>query len=689
MHFCLRLLLLVLLVGGCGTTQAQPTAPAAPARLDPGDPMAAARACALAHQRQGAGTLAVATSSVRHRQQMDRYDVQWYKLDIALENNSRNVAGSAIMRVKVGAQPLDSLAFELYQAPAGAGAGAATLLIDSVVVGGRRSPGVRRQGHDATAALPAVAPAGAVVQARIYYHGTAPNGNSAAIGNALNTRSSYSQGGVQYPYNVTWSLSEPFSAHEWFPCKQVLTDKADSSAVSVTTTLPNKVGSNGVLRRTVLLPGNKVRYEWSTRHAIAYYLISVAVAPYLEYVNYANPAGGPRIPIVNYVYNQAALDFYKTQIDLTPGFIENFSNLFGLYYFADEKYGHSMAPIGGGMEHQTMTTQDGFNFTLTAHELFHQWFGDNVTCASWEDIWLNEGFASYGEYLSLQAFSTPTAARAWMDQAQRAAQGNGGNGSGTVRVPDTTSVGRIFSSNLSYKKGAAVVHLLRYLCHDDARFYRVLRTYQSQYSGRTARTADLQRLFEAELGQPLDYFFQQWYRGEGYPKFNVRWHQVGSTLYLRVDETASLPTRTPFFQTEVDYTLTLQDGSTRVLRLNQTQASQGFSALVNGPVASITVDAESWLPDLPGTVQQDPALTGDAPTLQVYPNPARDFLTLAGAVPLGTTADIFDALGRRVASQAVYQSQLDTRTLAPSVYVLRLRGPGGEELGQVKFVRGQ
>ena len=689
MHWHLRILLFALLTAGLRPAQAQQAAPAPAARLGPADLAAGARACALAHQRQGAGTLAVATSSVRHRQKMERYDVQWYKLDLALENTSRNVAGSVIMRVRVGAQPLDSLAFELYQAPANAPAGTATLLIDSVVVAGRRSPGVRRQGNDATAALPAVAPAGAVVQARIYYHGTAPNGNSAAIGNALNTRTYYSQGGIIYPYNTTWSLSEPFSAHEWFPCKQVLTDKADSSAVSVTTTLPNKVGSNGLLRRTVLLPNNKVRYEWSTRHPIDYYLISVAVAPYIEYVNYANPAGGPRIPVVNYVYNQAALDFYKTQIDLIPGFIENYSRLFGLYYFADEKYGISMGPIGGGMEHQTMTTQDGYNFTLTAHELFHQWFGDNVTCASWEDVWLNESFASYGEYMSLQALATPADARAWMDQAQSWAQGNNGNGSGTVRVPDTTNVGRIFNQNLSYKKGAAVIHMLRYLCHDDARFYRVLRTYQSQYSGRTARTLDVQRLFEAELGRPLDYFFQQWYRGEGYPKFDVRWHQVGSNLYLKVAETASIPASTPFFQTEVDYTLTLQDGSTRVLRLSQAQASQSFSALVNGTVVSIAVDAAGWLPDLPGSVQQDNTLLGDDPTLQVYPNPARESLTLAGAVPLGATADIFDVLGRRVLQQTVYQAQLDTHALAPGVYVLRLRGPGGEELGQVKFVRGQ
>ena len=624
--------------------------------------------------------------SAHHRQLMDRYDVKFYRLDLTLTNTSRAIAGSALMRVQVGAQPLDSLAFELYQAPSDSLPTAATLVIDSVVAGGRRAPGVVRRGQAATAALAAPAPAGTLLDARIYYHGTAPHGNTNAVGNAFDTADHYRRNGVDYPYHVTWSLSEPFSAHEWFPCKQVLTDKADSSAVFITTDLPNKVGSNGVLARTVLLPNNRVRYEWHERHPIAYYLISVAVAPYVEHVTYAQPAGGPRLPIISYVYDPATLAFYQADIDRTAGFIENYSRLFGTYFFADEKYGHAMAPIGGGMEHQTMTTLGYFEFTLVAHELFHQWFGDNVTCASWEDVWLNEGFASYGEYLSLQAFSTPAAARAWMDDAQARAQSNL---TGTVRVPDTTSVSRIFNSNLSYKKAAAVIHLLRYLCHDDARFYRVLRQYQSQFSGRTARTADLQRLFEAELGQPLDYFFQQWYRGEGFPAFNVRWNQGGSTLFVQVAETASVPASTPFFQTEVDYQLTFQDGTTRLVRLSQTQASQSFSVAVSGAVVAITVDPDGWLPDLPGSVQPAPALatraaTGPAPAL--YPNPCYDELIISNLAD-NATAEVYDATGRLVLRQALPPARPAVRTqaLAPGLYLLRLHGPAGEVLSQGRF----
>ena len=680
------LLLTGLLAGPLGLRAQQPAARASlpAAALEGGQRCAAARLSSA--QR-------VATSSVSHRLKMSRYDVKYYKLDLALENNSLNVAGSVWMRIRVGSQALDSLAFELYRAPLNAPAGTATLLIDSVVVNGRRSPGIRRAGPDATAGLAQSAAAGSLADARIYYHGTAPSGRSAAIGNALSTRSQVDTGGGNLvPYNVTWSLSEPFSAHEWFPCKQVLTDKADSSDVWVTTTLPNKVGSNGTLARTVTLPNNKVRYEWKSRHPIDYYLISVAIAPYLEYTTYAHPAGSPAVPIVNYVYNQATLNYFQPEINRTPGFIENYSTLCGLYPFADEKYGHSMAPLGGGMEHQTMTTQDGFEFTLTAHELFHQWFGDNVTCASWEDIWLNEGFASYGEYLSIQAFAQPVNARDWMDNAHAYAQLN----PGSVYVADTTNVPRIFDYYLTYKKGAAVIHMLRYLLNDDTKFFRALRTYQSTYRGSTARTADLQRIFEAEAGRPLGYFFQQWFRGQGYPTFNGRWNQVGSTVVLRVSETASVPAVTPFFDTEVDYRLNFSNGTTQTVRLRQSQATQTFQFAATGTVASITVDPNQWVLDLPAAPPvRDNTLAlatrsaaGQAP-LALFPVPCHDELQLAALPAPQVRAEVVDATGRIAARQLLFSSspRLDARALAPGLYYLRLLGPAGELLGHGQFVR--
>ncbi|MCB2410094.1 M1 family aminopeptidase [Hymenobacter lucidus] len=656
MHrFFYSLLASLLLVGAA---QAQiPTYQPQPADLDG----TAARSCARLHQNSA---LRQPATTVRHRQKMERYDVKYYKLDIALENNSRAVGGSVRMKALSG-PALDSLAFELYP----------TFTIDSVVVNRKKAVGTRRAAGDVTVRLAEPVAAGSLFDAYIYYRGTAPNGNSAAIGNALDTDID-----PDFGVSVTWSLSEPFNAYEWWPCKQVLTDKADSSDVWVTTSSLNKVGSNGILERVSAQPNGKSRYEWKSRYPIDYYLISVAVAPYIEYVNYANPAGGPRIPIVNYVYNTAALNYYKTEIDRTPGFIENYSSLVGLYPFAKEKYGHSMGPIGGGMEHQTMTTQDGFTFTLTAHELFHQWFGDNVTCASWKDIWLNESFASYGEYLSLQAFSTAAGARTWMDNAHAITMQAA---SGSVLVPDTTNVGRIFSSRLSYKKGATVVHMLRYLLNDDVKFFRALRTYQTRYAGSTARTIDMQRVFEAEAGRSLDYFFRQWVQGEGYPTFTVRWNQVGSSLYIKSTEAVSAASITPFFDTELDYKINYSNGTSQVVRLRQSLAETSFTLPVAGTITSIQLDPDQWLLNGSGVVSRDNTLATKAAAamlpLTVYPNPCREMLQLTNLTMRTAQAEVTDMTGRVVLRQAVgvAQSQLNTSPLTPSLYHLRLTTPEG------------
>lgn len=336
-----------------------------------------------------------------------------------------------------------------------------------------------------------------------------------------------------------------------------------------------------------------------------------------------------------------------------------------------------------------MTTQSGFEFTLTAHELFHQWFGDNVTCASWEDIWLNEGFASYGEYLSLSRFATAADARDWMNTAHNFATANPG---GSVRVIDTTNVNRIFSTNFSYKKGAGVVHMLRYLLNDDTKFFRALRTYQTTYSGRTARTRDLQAIFEAEAGRSLQYFFNQWYSGQGYPIFSLRWNQVGQNFYLQTTETVSMSTVTPFFDTDVDYLLTFTDGTTQIVRLRQSQPVSSFAVPVSKTVSSVGVDPNQWIINTTGTNLRDNALilstaTAKAARLTVYPNPCRETLRLQD-LTARADAEVTDATGRVVLRQTVdpLHTQLDTRALASGIYHLRLTyGTGNAALA--RFVR--
>ncbi|MBD2769863.1 T9SS type A sorting domain-containing protein [Hymenobacter sp. BT664] len=615
------------------------------------------------------------TTVPRHQQQMARYDVKYYKLDLALENTSVAVAGSVRMQARNGGAALDSLAFELYP----------TYTIDSVVVQGRRAPGWRRVNGDVSAKLAVAVPAGQLFNALIYYHGTAP---SERPDRALHSSSNAASG-----FNVLYSFSQPLEAYEWFPCKQVVSDKADSSDVWVTTTLPNKVGSNGVLQRVTPLPGGKARYEWKSRHPIAYYLISVAVAPYVEYTNYAHPAGSPAIPIVSYLYNQAAIDEARPQLDLVPAMLENFASLVGPYPFANEKYGHCLVPAepGDALENQTMTTLGSFeNPLLLAHELFHHWFGNNVTCASWQDIWLNEGFADYGAYLTAAATS-PDDARTLLDGAAELVMSEPG---GTMRVSDTLNARRILDQRLSYKKGALVIHMLRYLLNDDTKFFRALRTYQSTYAGRAARTRDLQRIFEAEAGRSLQYFFDQWYQGEGYPTFTVRWNQSGNTLYLQSSETVSMPAVTPFFDTEVDYKLSFADGTSQIVRLRQGQPVSGYSLAVAGTVTGLEVDPQQWILNGEGTVTRDPALVlgtrggAAAARLSVYPVPCREYLRLVDVPARSLQAEVWDATGRVVLRQPLSAGadRLVTAGLPAGVYHLRLLDGQGQ-VSQARFIR--
>lgn len=661
-----RLLLSLLIALSCFGARAQTASTG---------PITAVEACRAAHLHPAVGRAAAFTRG--HERLLHRYDAQWARLDLFLECDTNQIGvGSNVLTLaqnRSATQPLDTLGFELHP----------SLTLDSVVVDGRRVPPARVQvlpdGAVQVRPTPAVA-AGAAFRYQVWYHGTPVPTTSAPIAFGLKSLTDATWGN-----DVTASLSEPFDAYAWWPCKQVLGDKLDSVAVLVTTAATNRVGSNGVLRRTVAVPGGRVRYEWASRYPIEYYLVSVAVARYVDYTIYAHPAGLPAadsIPIVNYVFdNPQALPTLQPQIDLAAPLLEFYSATFGLYPFWREKYGHSMAPIGGGMEHQTMTTQQDFNPLLTAHELTHQWFGDLVTCRSWRDIWLNEGFATYGEYLALPTID-PTLIGRWLDITRR----NGLQPTGSVRVPaaDTLNRTRIFNGRMSYAKGALVIHMLRHLANDDAVFLAALRTYLQQYGYGSATTEDLRASLEASLGRPLGWFFDQWIDGEGYAQAAIRWNQVGTNLLLESTQTATAPTITPFFRMPLEFDYQTPSGAITTVRLEQTQPTQRWVvALPTGlTVDSVKADPRRWnaleitqtTRDL-GLVNGLPPDVVAAPAL--YPNPCTDFLRLLAA-PAPRTAEIFDLTGRCVRRTYLPAAtgQLSTVDLPSGTYFLRLTGAG-------------
>lgn len=427
-----------------------------------------------------------------------------------------------------------------------------------------------------------------------------------------------------YGIDVTYTLSEPHHARDWFPVKQVLEDKIDSLTFRLICDKDLLAGSNGLLVNTEDA-GTEHILTWKSQYPIAYYLIAFAVADYMDYSFYAPLSDvNDSVLVQNYIYDDPrVLDDWKTEIEETGDLIALFSQLLTDYPFAGEKYGHMMAPLGGGMEHQTMTTIHNFRFYLVAHELAHQWFGDYITCGNWQDIWINEGFASYMEYVAAQYLRDQDAANDWMENAMSIALSET---SGSVYVPEeeVEDEYRLFSYGLSYKKGAILLHMIRFILDDDQLFFEVLQTYLDQYQNGLATGADFQAILEDVSEMDFSCFFEQWYYGEGYPVFQLFWEQEGDSLLLRSEQTGTASQLTPLFQVPFELDVFFSNGQRQRVRLRQESNADEFSLPVDAMVERIEFDPDGHLLKTATVIQRIPE---DQP-FRYGPNPVSSKLTI-------------------------------------------------------------
>lgn len=613
----------------------------------------------------------VAKTAYAQSSLMNKYDVKFYFLDIAVERTSVTVAGNVTIKAQVTASTLDTFAVELMN----------YMIVDSVKINNVIRPKSQASDH---IYVPVGTPLtnGNVFTAQIYYHGTPPS-SSSFFGGIFNKTS------TSWGNQVTYTLSEPHNARVWFPCKQILTDKADSSWTFITTSNTNMAGSNGRLTNVVNVAGGKKRFEWKSKYPIDYYLISLSVTQYVEYNIYAKPAamGGDSILIQNFIYNNpSTLPYFKTEIDKTKNFVEKQSDLYGLYKFNQEKYGHCMAPIGGGMEHQTMTTQGYFDSFLTAHELGHQWFGDNVTCATWNDIWVNEGFASYSEYLMaefLPSLMSQTAS-SWMNDAHNSVKSQP-DGSTYVPIAFSFDENRIFDSRLTYDKGAGIIHNLRFEMQNDSMFFKTLKDYQNIYANGTATGLDFKQVAQNVSGKNFTDFFNQWYFGEGFPTYAVNYGKINTdTLSLTVTQTTST-TITPLFKGLVEYKLQTTTGDT-ILKLYQTSNVQTFKVRTKRIPTGLVIDPNNWIINNAGSVVLSVNETNiDIPTTQLYPNPTADFATLLFNQNGVKKVTIFSVLGQKVAAFETTANHhlLDLTAYDNQVYMVQIQTDKGTQVLKV------
>ncbi|OSZ82807.1 hypothetical protein CAP35_05960 [Chitinophagaceae bacterium IBVUCB1] len=587
------------------------------------------------------------------------YDVQHVKFNISLSNTSTYVSGDVTTTAKVVVPSMTVYAFELNP----------LLTIDSFKLNNTIMP-VTTSGSVRTVNISSL-PLNTVFTAQVFYKGSCAAGNGQFFTGGLHPVSS---GG----FNMMYSISDNLFADDWWPCKQSLVDKIDSVDMWVTVDDTLKVGSNGLLKNTTTLPANKRRYEWKTIYPIDYYLISVAVAPYNEYSYYMHFTDGSNdsMLIQNYVYNTAGhfTPTAKTALDSTGLIVDYFSKLFGRYPFDKEKYGHSMSALSGGMEHQTMTTlgTGGYNdVTLIAHELGHQWWGNHVTYGSWRDIWLSEGITTYCEQLFVEKFRGDAAFKAY----RTGVMNNAKAASGSVYVDDTTDVNRIFNGQLTYKKGAAVTHMLRYLAPHDSLFFKGMRAYQQQYKMSVAFTADLQQHMQTAYGISLDTFFAQWIYKEGFPTYSAKWFWQNNQFVIQLKQTTTKPTSVPCFKMPVEIKLTTTAGD-RIIKLFNGANSETFVLGANDEVTAIQIDPNDHIINNTGLIQKDASVLNIPEIVfqdvAVSPNPTQDAWLVSG-LPRNTKCSLSDMNGKILwTSKAGDSTIIQAADMAGGVYMLSL-----------------
>lgn len=615
------------------------------------------------HSLSKTGDPRISTSAHRNFQ---NYDVNFYKLDVEVNDSNTFVKGNTSVRAKITGMNTDSFNLEL----------ASNMLVDSVFLNGRKTK-FNHDGNYLDILPDHQLKKGNLVTAQVYYQGKVVQNN---FFSGMSNQTDRIWGN-----RVTWTLSEPWHARDWFPCKQDLNDKADSAWIFITTAPGLKAGSNGVLTHVTHLADGRLRYEWKTRHSIAFYLLSLSVSKYAEYDLYAHPKGmNDSILIQNYIYNDSTyLKKYKSNIDKAASILEFYCDRFGPYPFANEKYGHCLAPLGGGMENQTMTTLSDFSFDLVAHEMAHQWFGDNVTCASFQDVWLNEGFASYSEYLSRQQLISQQSADEWMREAQAMAKSKSFQ---SIFVPsgEGNDEWRVFDMSMTYKKGAVLLHMIRYELGDSL-FFKVLKDYQVKFAGKTASVDDFKELLKAESNRDFSTFFDQWYYGQGYPVFHISWDQDGDQLSI-VSKQSSTSTQTPFFNTYMEYKILYENGDS-ILKLKQDRNTQTFLIKTSKKVIGVEADPNNWI--LKSIVEDK--FINDAennPFLRISPNPfKRHFELVFLNKHLIHKVNLIDADSNTVYETMTMQDKLniDTHLFKPGIYILTLKE--GEKQYKMKITK--
>ncbi|MCF7823019.1 MAG: T9SS type A sorting domain-containing protein [Candidatus Marinimicrobia bacterium] len=413
-----------------------------------------------------------------------------------------------------------------------------------------------------------------------------------------------------------YTNSQPYDARDWWPCVDYPRDKADSVDIFVTFNDVYTVASNGKLMSTIDNGNNTKTWHWHVGHPIATYLVSLSIYDFYEWGMTWVSADQDSLPIKFYTYSppeNPSPSYMATNYRLLPEMLTLYEEQFGPYPFMDEKYGHAEWGENYGMEHQTLTSMGDPTERRVAHELAHMWFGDMITCDTYNDIWLNEGFATYAEALWWERKYGPSGYKTKIKSFEYF-------GNGTIYV-ENPEVDNIFYWSLSYAKAAYVLHMLRHVVGDES-FFEILQTYADdpEIKHKTATTEQFKSVCEEVSGRSLDNFFQQWIYGSLFPQYAVYWAQSDTELLIETTQTSTV------FDMPVDFRVTTTNLVIDTVLMIDQKDMQFYLQLPDGEkVTGLVLDPDDWLLNtttyVVGVNDEDQVAPSSFKLKQNYPNP--------------------------------------------------------------------
>lgn len=446
---------------------------------------------------------------------MAEYDLKYHRFNWFVDPDTLYIEGEVTSYFVSKSDALDEFTLELTR----------YLIVDSILYHGNKLNYTHETAYFLEIELPGVILKNELDSLTVYYHGVPEQNGSGSFVQDMHDSNS-----------VIWTLSEPYGSRDWWPCKQTLNDKIDSIDILVKTTIGNRVASNGILV-SESSDGFYSYFHWKHRYPVPAYLIAIAVTNY-DVVSFWVTEGTDSLEILNYIYPED-LSLFWYNISMTVPIMELFIDKFGPYPFEKEKYGHAQFGRNGGMEHQTMSFMGHFSGGLVAHELAHQWFGDKITCQSWEDLWLNESFATFSDALYYEHFRNHEDFLV-LKKSRIQSITNFDGGSVFVNGSDTLSFSRLFSYRLTYQKGAMVLNMIR-LKLGDSLFFKAVKNYLDDpaLAYNYALTEDIRWHFEQVSQLDLTGFFSDWIYGQGFPSYSIDLYPVKNHVSIQVNQKQS------------------------------------------------------------------------------------------------------------------------------------------------------